>query len=54
MMKKRHYTAPAVDLTEVAVERGFAESLGDVSFENGYGNDFEDTYAGGAGQNLYY
>ena len=53
-MKKRDYTAPTVDLTEVTVEQGFANSVGDATFENGYGDDFEDTYALGTGKDLYY
>lgn len=53
-MEKRPYMTPSIEFTEVTVERGFAESAGDVTFENGYDDDFEDTYAlGSTGRNSY-
>lgn len=53
-MKKKHYLAPTIDFTEVRVERGFAESAHDLSFEDGYGDEFDDTYAAGNSGRMYY
>lgn len=42
------YLAPEVSAVEIAVERGFAQSLGDVDYNDAWGDP---SFSGGSGNN---